>query len=141
MMGAGEQMKLRRTDLDRVQPRLAVADDVAHRTKRAASSLRRRETESERILWKYLRAGHLNGRTFRRQHAIGPFVVDFYCASERLVVEIDGGVHSTEEQHALDASRQRAIEDIGVRVVRVSAEAVTNNAASALCAIEAAFKT
>ncbi len=66
----------------------------------------------------------MDGRKFRRQHGIGPYVVDFYCPSERLVIELDGGVHDTPEQAAYDANRQRGIEQLGLRVLRIPNEAV-----------------
>jgi len=58
-----------------------------------ARSLRRTMTAPERALWSLLRRKHL-GLHFRRQHPIGPFVLDFYCASARLCVEIDGPAHA-----------------------------------------------
>jgi very-short-patch-repair endonuclease len=52
--------------------------------------LRRDQTDAERILWQRLRAGQLDGLKFRRQHEFGGFVLDFYCAPAKLVVEVDG---------------------------------------------------
>ena len=134
-------MKPKRTKLDEGRPRLPVADGVAYRTRRAAVDLRRRETESERVLWEALRDRRFLGRKFRRQQAVGPFVVDFFCAAERLVVEIDGSIHDGVDQIAADESRQRVIESVGMRVVRVRSELVLNDLNAALHTIETAMKT
>lgn len=61
---------------------------------RLAARLRKNPTPAERRLWKALRGRGLLGLKFRRQHPIGPYVVDFYCARARLVVELDGDSHS-----------------------------------------------
>jgi len=47
-------------------------------------------------LWSHLKSKQLEGKKFRRQHGIGPFIVDFYCASEHLIIELDGQVHMNE---------------------------------------------
>jgi adenine-specific DNA-methyltransferase len=67
--------------------------------KERARSLRRDQTDAERVLWQHLRNRRLLGCKFRRQHPIGPFFVDFVCLELMLVIEIDGG------QHALDIER------------------------------------
>ena len=59
-------------------------------TLKCARKLRRMMTLSEVLLWERIRGGRLNGLRFRRQHPIGPYILDFYCASGRLAVEIDG---------------------------------------------------
>ena len=59
-----------------------------------ARELRRRQTDAERILWHHLRNRTLMGCKFRRQHPIGPYVVDFACVDAKLVVELDGSQHS-----------------------------------------------
>jgi len=57
------------------------------------SSLRNKSTSAEAVLWNILKSKNLNGRKFRRQHSIGNYIVDFYCASEKLVIELDGNPH------------------------------------------------
>ena len=54
--------------------------------------LRNAATPAERALWLMLKGRQLGGRKFRRQHSIGPYIVDFYCPGERLIVELDGAV-------------------------------------------------
>lgn len=70
-----------------------------------AKSLRANATEAERKLWALLRGRHLGGYRFRRQQPIGPYIVDFFCPSARLVVELDGSQHSKDEVLAYDAAR------------------------------------
>ena len=90
----------------------------------AARQLRRRLTPSELLLWARLRDRRFDGLKFRRQHPIGPFVLDFYCDELRVAVEVDGGIHSTLTQIGYDRARQALLEEQGIRVVRVRAEDV-----------------
>jgi very-short-patch-repair endonuclease len=87
-----------------------------------ARQLRRSETLSEHILWEALRGAKMAGRKWRRQQKIERFVVDFFCAEERLVVEIDGGIHA--DRREADLERERILERHGLRVVRFSADLV-----------------
>jgi 2-oxoglutarate/2-oxoacid ferredoxin oxidoreductase subunit alpha len=100
-----------------------------------AREFRRQPTASEAVLWKALRRHGLEGRKFRRQHRIGPFVVDFFCRSEGLVVEVDGPVH--DDQRDRDAARQQLLEAAGLRVVRIPAAVVEHDLEAALDAIRA----
>src|SRR5690606_39136592 len=102
-----------------------------------AKQFRKQPTASEDILWQALRNRQLDGRKFRRQQPIGPFVVDFFCPSEKLVVEVDGPIHA--EQRGADAARQELIEAAGYRFVRVTAEQVENHLPDVLRTIRAAF--
>lgn len=69
-----------------------------------ARELRRAMTPAERKLWYHLRENQL-GMQFRRQHAVGPYIVDFFCAKAKLVIEVDGDTHADESQIAYDAER------------------------------------
>ena len=82
-------------------------------------NLRNHLPPAEAILWTYLQGRKFRGLKFRRQHGIGPYVVDFYCPEIMLAVEVDGGSHSTPEQIQKDEDRTRFIESQDVRVVRV----------------------
>jgi adenine-specific DNA-methyltransferase len=103
----------------------------------AARAQRKNPTPSESLLWEALRARRVDGRAFRRQQPIGPFIVDFYCPEERLVVEVDGPVHDRQQRE--DAGRQEAIESLGLRFVRVTADQVTFDLTGAVASIRAAF--
>ena len=68
-----------------------------------AKSLRKRATDTERLLWKHLRASRFAGLKFRRQQPIGKYIVDFVCFEKKIIVELDGGQHA--EQAAYDRRR------------------------------------
>jgi adenine-specific DNA-methyltransferase len=102
-----------------------------------ARQFRKEPTLSEALLWQHLRRKQLDGYKFRRQQPIGPFVVDFYCAPARLVVEVDGPIH--EHQRAADVRRQELLESLGLRFVRVTAHQVETDRAAVLAAIRAAL--
>jgi very-short-patch-repair endonuclease len=140
--GYGKLMKSseRRTHADEGRTRLDVTASMHDRAVRAAKRLRTEATPSEQRLWAALRDRNFHGRKFRRQQPMGPFVLDFWCAEERLAVEIDGGVHDDAEQALLDQERQSLIESLDMRVVRISAELATNDTRAALAMIAAKFK-
>ena len=101
-----------------------------------ARKLRREMTLPEVLLWKALRGKKL-GLKFRKQHPIPPYVVDFYCASARLVVEIDGFAHDNAELADSDARRDRALIEKGYDVLRLPASLILNDMEAALDAIVA----
>src|SRR6185437_3608359 len=78
-------------------------------------------TLPEVVLWTALRKGRLAGLRFRRQHPIGPYILDFYCPSARLAVEVDGFVHESEAQFQHDERRTAWLAGRGVRVLRIAA--------------------
>ena len=80
--------------------------------------LRRTMTEAEAKLWAVLRNRQLLNLKFRRQQIIEGFIVDFYCPSVGLVIEVDGGIHETEEQKALDIHRTEVFESRQLSVLR-----------------------
>jgi very-short-patch-repair endonuclease len=82
-----------------------------------ARSLRANMTDAELRLWRALRRDQLNGFSFRKQHPIGPYTVDFYCSRLRLAVEVDGGQHAEQRKHA-DDRRTQWLAEKGVTVVR-----------------------
>ena len=94
--------------------------------KPSARQYRTHPTPAEDQLWQVLRGGQL-GMRFRRQHAVGPFVVDFVCLSAGLVVEADGAVHGEAGQAAYDASRTEELARLGFRVLRFPDKEIMNN--------------
>ena len=92
-----------------------------------AKRLRREMTASERVLWRLVRRNAIDGFHFRRQQVIEGYVVDFYCDAARLAVELDGGIH--QEQWKYDEERDRAISRVGVRVLRISNDAMLDSEA------------
>jgi very-short-patch-repair endonuclease len=90
-----------------------------------ARRLRRDMPVPERVLWKHLRDRRLAGYKFRRQHPIGPFIADFYCADAKLVVEVDSSYHDGRKQE--DQRRTAWLESQGVAVVRASASEISHD--------------
>jgi very-short-patch-repair endonuclease len=90
-----------------------------------ARDLRRRMTPQEKILWHALRNDALGALHFRRQQVIAGYVVDFYCASAKLAVEIDGYSHLQRIEY--DAVRDRALSGMGITTLRVSNSDVDRN--------------
>ncbi len=81
-----------------------------------AKELRHEQTPAEGRLWAYLRAHRADGAGFRRQHAIGPYIVDFYAPRQKLIIEVDGSQHL--EQQKYDAEHMAFLEALGCRVLR-----------------------
>ena len=95
---------------------------------RRARSLRRGSTSAERVVWQHLKGRSLNGFKFVRQAPIGPYIVDFLCRDTKLIIEIDGATHSTEEEIAADGRRTAFLERRGFRVIRFTNQAVFESA-------------
>ncbi len=81
-----------------------------------SSQLRHNQTATEARLWQVLRAHRLNGILFRRQHAIGPYIVDFCAPKHKLIIELDGSQHLDQQEY--DAERTAYLETKGYRVLR-----------------------
>ncbi len=111
---------------------------VSSRLRANARSLRKNSTDAERILWSELRDHRLNGAGFRRQVPIGNYIADFMCHATKLVIELDGGQHFSEQGEQADAARAAAIEAKGFRVLRFSNHEVMTNRAGVLETIAAA---
>jgi very-short-patch-repair endonuclease len=99
-----------------------------------ARQLRRTISRPERLLWAELRGQPL-GLKFRRQHPVGPYVVDFCCLQKQLVVEVDGMAHDMGDNPVRDEERERFLRENGFRVLRVSAQRVLADAAGTAAAI------
>lgn len=89
--------------------------------------LRKNMPAPEIILWQKIRAGQISGIKFRRQYSIQKYVVDFYCPSRRLAVEIDGESHYTGEAIKYDEARQRTIEANNIKILRFTNKEVMDN--------------
>ncbi len=83
-----------------------------------AHDLRKKETESEQAAWRLLRTLRFKGFTFRRQHAVGLYIVDFCCPQRRLIVELDGSVHGQPSQTRRDGCRDAQLKNMGYTVAR-----------------------
>jgi very-short-patch-repair endonuclease len=101
--------------------------EFSHTNKKTerARELRRDATLWERLVWSRLRGAKLGGFTFRRQHYIGPYFVDFYCSAAKLAVELDGSQHTPDEGY--DADRTRYLNANGIQVLRFWNEEIKTN--------------
>ena len=112
--------------------------DLSRRTvfkRTQAKTLRVHATDAERIFWALLRGGRLAGLRFRRQQPIGPYIVDFFCPSAKLIIELDGGQHGRDEAVVYDEGRTRFLEARGYRVLRFWNHEVVANGDVAMEAI------
>jgi very-short-patch-repair endonuclease len=92
-----------------------------------AKSLRKSQTTFEAKLWNVLSNKKFHGLKFRRQHSVGGFILDFYCHSIKLAIEIDGNIHLVSEVKINDKERQIIIEEMGIKVIRFTNEQIDND--------------
>jgi very-short-patch-repair endonuclease len=81
--------------------------------------LRNHSTSAEAELWKYLSGKKLYGRKFRRQYSIGNYILDFYCVSEKLAIELDGDPHGDYIQIQKDITRDNYLKKLGITTIRI----------------------
>ncbi len=79
--------------------------------------MRKNQTEVEKKLWRHLR-GNFLGVKFKRQHSIGGYILDFYCAEKKLIIELDGEIHDTKEAMEYDGVRDKYFSDLGYKTIR-----------------------
>ena len=89
--------------------------------------LRSEMTRAENSLWLRLRARQFYSLKFRRQHGIGPYIVDFYCPEKAVVIEVDGDIHAATDQEFKDRQRERDIQSLGIQVIRYTNDQVLSN--------------
>jgi very-short-patch-repair endonuclease len=94
--------------------------------------LRNNLTPAEGELWKHLKNGQLHARKFRRQHSIGNYILDFYCPSEKLAIELDGQVHNNTIAEHFDNERDNTLKELGIRVLRFENKDVFGNLSAIL---------
>ena len=103
-------------------------------------NLRNNGTSAEAFLWNYLKSSKLEGRKFRRQHSIQRYIVDFYCPSEKLIVELDGQVHFNSNAEEYDRKREKDLEALGFTIIRFENKMVFDFLPSVLKNIKDYFK-
>jgi len=108
---------------------------VSPRLRDFAKDQRRLRTKAEDQFWQQVRAGRFHGLKFRRQAPIPPYIADFLCASARLIVELDGEPHETEERRLRDAKRDAWLKAQGFQILRFPNDLVLMNLGAVLDAV------
>ena len=103
-------------------------------------TLRGNLTPAETVLWKALQRAQLRGRKFRRQQSIGPYIVDFYCPAETLIVELDGSAHDSDRSAGYDEARGCYLRGMGLTVIRLENRYVMENLEGVLAYIAQQFR-
>jgi very-short-patch-repair endonuclease len=103
--------------------------DVSLTRRRA---LRQTRTDAEAALWRHLRAKRFAGYKFRRQHPVGPYIIDFYCAANRLAIELDGGQHFEVAAQRYDERRTAFLHERGISVLRFATDLVFRESSAVL---------
>ena len=104
-----------------------------------ARELRKEMPPAEVHLWQAIRYGQVDGVHFRRQHAVGSYILDFYCAKSKLAIEVDGSQHMEQERYNTERSRWLE-EEKGIRVIRFANQDVLWNLEDVLEQIREALK-
>ena len=112
--------------------------NVSSKLRSNARALRKNSTDAERLLWAALRDHRMNGAGFRRQVPIKNYIADFVCHAAKLVIELDGGQHFSDQAEKKDAARSAVIEAQGFKVLRFSNQDVMTNRTGVLETIAAA---
>ncbi len=107
------------------QLRILPANPTATDLKNFARAMRTSATDAESLMWRLLRNRQIAGAKFRRQHAIGRYILDFYCDELRIAIELDGGQHA--DQVGYDTQRTAWLAERGIRVLRFWNNDVLNN--------------
>ncbi len=92
-----------------------------------AREMRKDPTDAEKLLWTHLRKLRSEGIIFRRQHPVDFFIADFYCHSLKLIIEVDGDIHSSKSAIEYDDSRSGELERFGIKVIRFKNEEIISN--------------
>ena len=98
----------------------------------AARELRKRSTNTEQLLWKYLRSRRFSNTKFRRQEPVGKFIVDFVSFEKKIVIEVDGGQHNQKAEVKNDQRRDRWFKEQGFVVLRFWNNEVLKNTVAVL---------
>ena len=107
------------------------------KTMHRAGELRKEPTPAERKLWAYLRGDNLQGINFRRQHALGNYIVDFVSIKRKLIIELDGSQHLEQEEY--DTERTTFLQSMGYTVIRFWNHQIMNEMDNVIKAIEFAL--
>ena len=107
--------------------------------KNRRQELRNNATSAETFLWKHLSKRKLEGRKFRRQQSLDNYIVDFYCPSEKLIIELDGEYHNNPKITEKDLKRDKRLEELGFIILRFENKLVFNDLQGVLNSISEQF--
>ncbi|MEM7759817.1 MAG: DUF559 domain-containing protein [Cyanobacteria bacterium P01_A01_bin.40] len=117
-----------------MKPRnIIIGQKVSSEKIQRAKELRQKMTPAEKILWEYLRAKRFHNLKFRRQQIIAGFIVDFYCHSLGLVIEVDGEIHDHQKEY--DRERESILEAKGLQIIRFTNQQIIEDIETVLNAI------
>jgi len=102
--------------------------------------LRNNSTSAEASLWIRLKNKQLEGRKFRRQFSVDNYILDFYCTSEKLCIELDGAGHFTDAGFEYDEERTAVLNNHGIRVIRFENKEVFDSIESVMETIKNTFE-
>lgn len=106
---------------------------------KTARELRKNSTPSEEIFWEIVRDRRFLDLKFRRQHQIGDYIVDFYCAEQKLIIELDGKVHESEKRILIDKKRDAYLKKLGNKVLRITNDELLTDTQSTLTKIQSSL--
>jgi very-short-patch-repair endonuclease len=95
-----------------------------------ARQFRKKETQAEKLMWRWLRNRRFNGYKFRRQHPIGDYQLDFFCEEAELAIELDGSGHGYPRQQSHDNEREKFLTSRGIKTLRFWNSHLMRNAQS-----------
>ena len=104
--------------------KIKVNNIAEHKEKRRL--LRSNSTPAEAVMWQILKGDKLMGVRWRRQFSIGPYILDFYCPSLKMAIELDGAVHYTDSGYHHDFVRDRYLSEKGIEILRFENKTVWN---------------
>lgn len=107
--------------------------------KERRKQLRNSLPPAEAKLWSLLKDSKLENKKFRRQHSVGPYVLDFYCPSEKLCLELDGAGHFTDGGYEYDTERTEYLRNLNIKVIRFENKDIFDNAEGILEEIKKFF--
>ena len=110
-------------------------------TKGYRKELRIHLTPAEASLWKLLKNKQLNGCKFRRQHGVGPYILDFYCPALKIAIELDGKPHFTDAGNARDHTRDEYLTRLGIVTLRFENNILYTHQEMIIDAIEECIKS
>ena len=138
------KVSLKRKEFDNNYVFLIMSKQKTHtkpELKNLRQNLRQNLTPAEAFLWNHIKARQFEGKRFTKQHSIKNYIVDFYCASEKLIIELDGEVHNNTTAIEYDLNRTKQLEELGYRVIRFENKMVFENLTSVFAEIKEQFRT